>query len=79
MNGFAASVLAPASGLVGVALGDLLSEEIRTRLEKVPRTILRLASRADRRALRRDVPAAGPVEGQVGSSAWLQGDVLRLL
>ena len=55
MNAFAASALAVAGGLVGVALGDLLSEEIRARLEKVPHAILRLAALRVAVSLRREL------------------------
>jgi hypothetical protein len=53
VNAFGTSALAVAGGLVGVALGDLLSEEIRARLEKVPHAILRLAALRVPVALRR--------------------------
>jgi HD domain len=43
MNAFAVAVLALAGGFLGVAMADLVSEEIRARLDKAPRALLRVA------------------------------------
>ncbi|WP_194921610.1 PP2C family protein-serine/threonine phosphatase [Catenulispora rubra] len=45
MNASTVAALAVMAGLVGTALGELVSKEIRGRLDKVPAAILRLAGR----------------------------------
>ncbi len=45
MNAYLAGLLAIVSGIAIAAVGELISEEIRDRLDQVPRGILRLAAR----------------------------------
>jgi hypothetical protein len=45
VNGYLAALLAIVSGIAIAAVGELISEEVRDRLDQVPRGILRLAAR----------------------------------
>ena len=44
MNGYLLALLGVAGGLVAAAIGDMVSEEIRDRLDHLPHAILRLAA-----------------------------------
>jgi len=55
MNASTVAALAVMAGLVGTALGELVSKEIRGRLDKVPTAVLRLAGRRLGVAVRDDL------------------------
>jgi len=57
VNGYLLALLGVAGGLFAAAIGDMVSEEIRDRLDHLPHAILRLA------ACRLDAPLSTTASG----------------